>query len=458
VTTMLTAIDAAFLHVDRLGSPIHVGGVMVFEAGPLLDQDGELLLDDIRRLVAARLPEVPKLRCRISGSPGGVTRPSWVADEDFAIADHVDAVALPDGSGDDALRALAEALYAEPLDPSKPLWHLRFVTGLDGDRVAVVERIHHALVDGVSGVDLATVLLDVTPEPRPVVDHDDGIEVQAGGDGLLDLPAAVLRSAASVARHPATFVRRLADIAAGFGEVAGGGLRAPRSSLNAPVGTARALRWIGAPLDEVRAVGKDHGGTVNDVVLAAVAGGVRSLLLARGEVVPPDATTRVLVPVSVRTADEHGALGNKVAALLVDVPIGLGDPDERIRAVARVTAHLKASHEADASAALLGAADLLPAAALRVAGPLVAHQPLVNLVVTNVPGVPVPLYLRGARMLVAHPFVPVTGNLTVNVAVLSYVDDLRLGITADRERCADVDAFVAGIAADLTRLGVAARR
>lgn len=458
----LTALDSSFVWFERPGMPIHVGAVATFEAAPLFDPHGNLRLAELRERFDARLDALPRLRRRLVPVPFGLDRPRWVDDPDFDIANHVGEVRLPPPGDNPAFRRLAGTLQSEALPRDRPLWDLRIVTGLDGDRVGLVERVHHALVDGVSGVDLAGVLLDLDPdtpaakprewsaEPLP----DEAALLAAGLRDRLADPVRAARDVAGVARHPSALLRTAATVARGLGAIVGNGLLAPRTSLNTPPSGARHLAWVSTRLDDVRAAGSDAQAKVNDVVLAAVAGGLRWLLLERGERLPPDLVLKVLVPVSLRGVDEHGALGNRVTAMVAPLPVGIGDPEARLDAVARSMRRLKSRPVAQSMGLILDAVNALPAGAARLVARAVEHQPFVNMVVTNVPGPPVPLYAAGARMLEAFPVVPLGANLSIGVAVLSYDGALTITLTADDLVCPDVEVFAAGIERSLAQLGV----
>jgi WS/DGAT/MGAT family acyltransferase len=459
----LTALDSSFLWFERPGVPIHVGAVATFEAGPLLDESGKLRLDDLRARIGTRIGEMPRLRRRLAEVPFDLDRPHWVDDADFDVARHVGEVRLPSPGDDAALRRLAGRLQSEVLPRDRPLWDLRFVTGLTGDRVGLVERVHHALVDGVSGVDLATVLLDLQPDtpappspapwaPAPVPPATTRI-----ADALRDRagdPVRAARRIAHAAGHPTEVVRALRTVGRGLGAMVADGIVAPRTSFNRAPEGGRLLAWVRVPLDQVRGVAAAGDATVNDVVLSAVAGGLRCVLLDRGERLPTDLVLKVLVPVSLRRDDEHGALGNRVGAIYAPLPVGLGDPDARLAAVAATTRRLKKRAEGAATGLVLDAANILPAAAARLVARAVDRQRVINLIVTNVPGPPVPLYAAGARMLDAFPVVPLGANLAVGVAVLSYDGMLSITLTADSVACPDVDAFAAGIEESFARYGI----
>jgi WS/DGAT/MGAT family acyltransferase len=449
----LGAVDETYLTVEGPGTPMQVGSIGIFEAAGLCDRRGRLRLAEVRERIAARLGLLPRLRQRLAEVPFGVNRPVWVDDEAFDIAHHVDAVPLGPPYDEAALLRLAEQIAVEPLDRTRPLWHLRFVTGLDGDRVALIERAHHALIDGVSGVDVSLVLLDTTPDaPAGSFERWTPRRAPTPGElfvgGVADRWTAPFELAARATRalfHPVTFTRGAADVANALAALRRDGVRAPECSLNRALGSTRELIVVREQLEAVRKAGAPAGATVNDVVLAAVGGGLRDLFLARGESLPPDRTVKVLIPVSLRTGSQSAALGNRVGGLLLSLPIGIGDPGERLRGVIAATRALKASREATTADLLLQAANLLPPSVAHVVQRGVNRQPLVNLVVTNVPGPDFPLYALGSRMLEAFPVVPLGAQMTLEVAVLSYDGALNLCVTADRTACADAEVFAGGL-------------
>jgi WS/DGAT/MGAT family acyltransferase len=449
----LSALDSSFVWFERPEAPAVVGAVSTFEAAPLLDGRGRLRLDDLRERTAARLDALPRLRRRLAVVPYDLGRPAWIDDPDFDIANHVRELRLPPPGDDAALRRAAEDLHGELLPRDRPLWDLTIVTGLDGHRVGLVERIHHALVDGVGGVDLATILMDLEPDAPAVPLRpwsaqpwpSDTELVAASVRQQLGDSARVVGAAARAVRHPLRGLQAAAGLGRGLTAVADDGLLAPHTSLNGPLQGGRRLAWVRARLDEVKTAAHRAGGSVNDVMLAVVGGGLRALFLGRGEPLPADLVLKVLVPVSFRTEDEHGALGNRVGAVYAPLPVGVGDPEARLAAIVATMRRLKSRPEARTTEALLGGADVLPAGAAHLISRAVLHQPFVNLVVTNVPGPPVPLYAAGARMLDAFPVVPLGANLTVGVAVLSYDGALTISVTADAGACPDVDVFGEGM-------------
>jgi len=450
----LSALDASFLYAETPETPMHVGALSVFEGAPLFDADGAFRLDDVRRRVLARLHRVPRMRKVVRFVPFGLGLPVWVDAEDFDIADHVRLMVLPEPGNRAQLEALCERLQMQVLDRRRPLWELWFIGGLADGNVAMVEKLHHAMVDGVSGVDVASALLDLepladpepippwTPEPAP---GDRDLLVAAMQDRLRE-PLELARTAVSAVQAPLRLARDTLEGVGSLLALLGPGALAPRSSLNAAqVGRGRRLLTVQVPLDEVKATKRSLGTTVNDVVLAAVTGGLRRLLVAREEPVE-HLSLRALVPVSVRAEDEHLALGNRVTAMIAPLPVAEETPLARLLAVQATMSELKAQHLAEGNELLLEGVDHLPPALTALVSRQIHHQPFVNVVVTNVPGPPFPLWFLGARMLEVTPIVPLGGNLTIGIAILSYDRTLSIGIHADRDAVPD-----AGFLADAIR-------
>jgi diacylglycerol O-acyltransferase / wax synthase len=427
---------------------MHVGAVSIFEGGPLRDGDGRIRFNEIRKLLQSRLPLVPRLRMRIATPPLRMGLPSWVDDPSFDIDHHVRLVELPSPGTRRQLFDLACTLHMDRLDRSRPLWEVWIVDGLEDVRVAMIQKTHHALVDGVSGVDVATAMLDLTPEPRAV--EDDGwtpapapTTLALVADSALhafDAPVAAARWAARSLASPMRQVGKLRSVVSSF---AAGPVTAPRTSLNQKVGTKRQLVAITLSLDELKDAGHAAGTKVNDVILTIVAGGLRRLLESRDEAI--DVRPHVLVPVSVRTDDQRLGLGNKVASLIVPLPVEIASDRERLGVVAATTARLKEQDQATTMATLMTAADHLGGLGPTLASAVIHHQPLVNLVVTNVPGAPIPLYLLGARLEESVPVVPLAANLDVSIGVLSYQRDVVIGLYADSDTVPDLAVLADGI-------------
>lgn len=452
MNTRLTALDAAFLAFESDRTPTHVGSVAFFEGAPFHDEDGRFRLAELRSRVESRLHLVPRLRQRPTDTPLGIAHPLLVDDPQFDIAHHVRLVEIGAPATETEVFELAATLHMERLDPHRPLWELWFVEGLADGRVALVEKIHHSIVDGVSGVEVATVLLDLERDPAPSAappwdppDPPSTLDLTAAGlADRLQQPVDLLEDLLGGLRHPLDSVAHVAHDAAALRSFLRPAHRAPRTSLNVQVGHRRRLAAVRRPLATVKEHAHGHGGTVNDLVLAAVTTGLRRLLAARGELpADPAFTLKALVPVSLHTTE--GELGNIVAGLIVDLPVGVAEPVARIRSISADLREHKSSGEAAAQAGLMRAADLLPPTVARSLSRAVHHQPFVNVVVTNVPGTSFPLYSMGAQLLDAVPIVPLGGNLTVSIGVLSYDGSLDLGILADADACPDLDVLVDGI-------------
>ncbi len=445
---------------------MHMGSIGIFEGAPLRDKDGALRADALRAEIESRLHLVPKLRRRVRFTPLGMAAPVWVDDLAFDITNHVRQATLPAPGTQASLRDLCSGLMARPLQRDRPLWEIWLIDGLADGRVAMMEKLHHSMADGLAGVELVTVLFDLdrhpakaTSSPRPwaptrpphqrsVIAHDLGRRVFA--------PLHLVANGIGALCHPAGAGRDCAHYAAALKSVVTRQSIAPSLSLNVPVSPGRQVAFVRQPLADLQKLADLFGVTINDLLLTAVASGVGSLLYSRGEMIE-GRTVQVLVPVG---ADHHGdhQLGNRVSAMLVRLPIGSSDPVDRLRLVSRAQADCKHNHQALAVAFLLELLEPLPQPALATAARLVHRQPFFNLVVTNVPGPGVPLYVLGARMLEAFPLVPIAGNLSVGVAALSYGEQLTVGLLADPDVCADLDVFADGIDRSFAELATAARR
>jgi len=454
----LGALDASFLHLESPETPMHVGALGIFEGASFFDASGRFRLADVRALVSARLHLIPRFRTRLMSVPMDQGRPIWVDDDRFDVSYHVRLTALPRPGSWEQLLALYARIEAQTLDRSHPLWELWFVEGLEHGRVALIQKTHHALVDGVSGVDVATVLLDVTPEPT-VPDAPAWLPRPAPTpsklltDTLVERstePTEVARSVRGLVRAPGRAVQQTGRLAGSLRSLVGGAPIAPRTSLNVTVGRAKRFAGAHVPLDAVQAVRRARGGTINDVVLTGVAGALRRRFVARGEPVP--AVLRALCPVSVRDATEHLQLGNRISAMIVDLPTGEPDPAARLATIGDATRELKEREQAAGAAFLLDLTQYAAPALLGLAARVVQRQPFVNLIVTNVPGPPVPLYCLGARLLEAYPMVPLSKNMSLGVAILSYHGRLHLGLYADADAWPDLDDLVADVHASFAEV------
>ena len=448
----LTSLDASFLHMERLEYPMHVGAMSVIEGAAFFDARGHFRINDVRELVQSRLPLLPRFRRRLMTVPYDMGRPIWIDDDRFDITYHVRHTALPKPGSWEQLVALTTRVQENLLDRERPLWELWFVEGLEDGNIALIQKTHHSLIDGVSGVDVATLLLDATPEfVRPVPHVWTPEPAPSASQLLLDSlreratePGELVRSFRSMLRGPRHAVERIGELTRSLSTIVTRESIAPRTSINGRTGRHRLLSVVRIPLADVKAIRRSLGGTVNDVVLAGVGGGLHQLLAARGDDVE-DLRLRVLCPVSVRSDDQRGELGNKISAIFVSLPVGPADPVDRLGEISAQTADLKEKRQALSADLLLNMSDYIAPTLMSLAARAVHRQPFVNLIVTNVPGPQVPLYMMGGRLLEAFPIVPLTQNLTVVVGILSYDGTLHFGLWADREAGGDLEVLAGGI-------------
>jgi diacylglycerol O-acyltransferase len=439
----LSVQDAGFLSLEHPGLPQHVAILAVAEGGPLHGPDGRLRVDAARQQLAGRLQLVPRLRQRVLWPRVGQGLPLWVDDPGFDLANHVHVVQLAAPGGQRELLGLCDELCLRLLDRARPLWELWLVTGLDQGRVGLVLKLHHSLADGLAAVQIAGLLLDGTADalsptpppwqPRPAPSGWALVADNLRGRGAT-LAAALMRL-----RHPSRLAAQ-ARVLAGAAQMAAGGRRHQRRSLlRRRVGGRRRLVVVRAQLAEVKAAAHGHGATVNDLLLAAVAGGLRALLLARGT--PVDGLTLYAsVPVALPARADSAALGNQVGLMVVPLPVDEPNPAQRLQLITRATRERKRRPERLASLRPAGSLTIL-----RALNRYSRHQRIVDLFVTNVPGPQRPLYLLGARLVEAFPVVQVAGNVPLSVAVLSYAGQLNIGIQSDPDGLPDLDLFADGL-------------
>ena len=448
----MSALDATFLHIEDAVSHMHIASVGIFE-GPEPD------FADVLAMIDNKLGLVPRYRRIVRHVPLELGRPVWVDDPHFNIEYHLRHTALPSPGGEVELRKLVGRVMSQPLDRSKPLWEMWVVEGLEDGCWAMLSKTHHAMVDGVSGTDLLTLVMDVTPEPRPVATTEwkpepaqSGIQMATQASlELLRSPYEQFRALRSAARLPRQALANARELGSGLSAMAGIVRRTPPSTLNGPLGPHRRYSWASTSVEDIKSIRKQLGGTFNDVVLAAITNGFRQLLLHRGESV--DRVVRTLVPVSVRARNERGmavgdgTLQNKVSAMFAELPVSIADPEERFRTVSQQMEGLKESKQAVAAGALTSISGFAPpmllALGMRVSTRL--PQRNVNTVTTNVPGPQVPLYVCGRRMVKAYPYVPLAGQVRVGVAIFSYDGRVNFGVTGDFDTTADLDVLCHGV-------------
>jgi WS/DGAT/MGAT family acyltransferase len=456
MTDRLSPLDVSFLYMETPTTAMHVGGVATFEP-----PEGGFDYDRLVELISQRIALVPRYRQRVRFIPGRIANPVWVDDEDFDVTYHVRRSALPKPGSMAQLRELVGRLQSRQLDRSRPLWEIYLVEGLEGGRVAVITKTHHAMVDGVSAVDIGTVILDLTPTPRDVPEDDWAPRKEPGAASLMagavtDLvrrPTQVIDTARTAVVDVRATAGKVTSIAGSVLQSARTMVRsAPASPLNVTIGEQRRFGMATTELDDYKRVRKAHGGTVNDVVLATVAGALRTWLLTRGESVTPTTVIRAMVPVSVRTEGDSG--GNRVSSYFVDLPIGEGNPVMRLHQVSFAMRGHKESGEsvgADALVQLTGfAPPTIHALGARVASGF--SKRLFNVVVTNVPGPQFPLYAAGARMLEMYPVVPLSKGQAVSIGLTSYNGGVFYGLNADRDAMPDIDVLAGCIEESLAEL------
>jgi len=452
----LSAQDASFLHIESDAQPQHIGALALFSAAPFLDAAGHVRLDDVREAISARLHLVPRFRKRIMSVLLEQGRPVWVDDDQFDLTYHVRLTALPRPGTEEQLKALMGRLQAQLLDRRRPLWELWFVDGVAGDRVALIQKTHHCMVDGISGIDIATVLFDLEANPAPAgapvwrpepAPKPFELMVESIVERATE-PAELIRSARAALRGPKAAADRLATLGRALSSA---GKIAPKTPWNVPISPHR--RWENARVslaqakavkDAAKASGLAPGCSLNDVVLAVCAGALRSFLEAR-EAPVDGLVLKAGVPVSVRDESERGALGNRVSLITADLPIGEPDPRARLRMIHEHMKEMKESGLAVSADALLQMTNFLPPTILSRAARLIVRQRTMNLGITNVPGPQFPLYCMGARLLEAFPYVGIIDNMGLTIAVLSYDGQLGFGITGDRDVLPDLGMIADGI-------------
>jgi diacylglycerol O-acyltransferase / wax synthase len=451
----LTGLDTSFLHLEDATSHMHVASVMIFEGPPPP-------YDELLEAFERRLPLVPRYRQRLALVPLGQGRPKWVDDPHLNLRYHVRSAALPSPGSEDQLKDLAGRVFSQHLDRDKPLWEVWLVEGVEDDRFAVLSKTHHALVDGISGVDIISVLFDTSPEPvAPTGPGDRWLPrplpspAQLLGEALVEratVPGEITRSVRALLRGPRRILEGVRDAAVGVGAMAWAGLNpAPSSPYNRQIGPHRRFTWVRADLNDLKAIKDELGGTVNDVVLATVAGALGKHLRRRGQNTD-GLELKAMVPVSVRQDVERGGLGNRVAAMMAPLPVWCQEPVARLDIVREELSHLKSGGQAVGAQVLTELSGFAPPTIMGQASRLMSRQRFFNLVVTNVPGPQFPLYLLGRRMLDPFPMVPLASGQAVGVALLSYDGRINFGLVGDFDLMWDLDDLAVDLEDSLAEL------
>ena len=416
---------------------------------------------EFREHIESRLHLVPRFRQKVRFVPFGQGRPVWVDDPHLNLAYHVRHTSLPEPGSEQQLRVLAGRIFSQQLDRSKPLWELWLIEGLKGGRFAIVGKTHHAMVDGVSGVDITTVLFDAEKDPAetPVETENWIPRPEPNGPQLLAealverviYPREIARGLRRIVRGPRRALRRATDAAVAAGSFAWTGVAAPSSPFNFETGTHRRFAWVRASLADVKRVKNELGGTVNDVILTAVAGALGRYMRSRGQPTV-GLELRAMVPVSVRTADQRGTLGNQVTAMMATLPVWCEDPKRRMEIVRRSMGDLKQSKQAVGASILTQLADFAPPTIAGQAARLQSRQRFFNLVVTNIPGPQFPLYLMGRRMERVFPMVPLAKNQGVCIGIMSYDGQLNFGLIGDYDGIPDLEDLAKDLEASMDEL------
>ncbi len=459
----LSALDASFLYVEDHATPMHVGGVAIFER-PRAGFDYEQLLD----LVGQRLAYLPRYRQRVLEVPGHLARPVWVDDVDFDLNYHVRRSALPQPGTDEQLFDLVARLMSRRLDPGRPLWEAYFVEGLAGDRVALVTKTHQSVVDGIGTIELGQLILDATPqEPDPFEDHWHPRREPSRTQLILDAIAETVQRPGELVENIRSVVNDATAMAGKVTETVGGvasALRtmvhpAPSGPLNVRTSGGRMFAVVRTRLEDFRKIRAAHGGTVNDVVLAAISGALREWLLSRGSSLTATTTLRALVPMAVRDAEtaEYSTpalVGNQVDAYLIDLPVGEPNAVLRLQHIGHAMADHLDSGRSVAARGLLTVGGFAPATlhslGARATGSMSGR--IFNVMITNSPGPQVPLYAGQARMVEMYPVMPLVRNQALAIGVTSYHGGVYFGLNGDRKAVSDVDVLAGMIEESLEEL------
>jgi diacylglycerol O-acyltransferase / wax synthase len=459
----LRALDATFLELEQAdeGATMHIGGVMVF--GPL-PGGGVPTLDELRATIAARLARLPRYSQRLSSTrTGGLSWPSWTEDKRFDVRNHILHAAIPSPGGEQELCEWAGEFFSHRLDRTRPLWEMVLLEGLADGRWAIASKTHHSMVDGVGSVGVVQLLLDVDPDgegpPAALIDGPDAPwEIgPPSGSGLLSGALGTVGRTASSTLHAALHPREALERSRALVEVLVSSevSASPHTTLNVPIGATRRFGVVRTSLSAVKASGHELGGSVNDVLLSACTAGLRELMLSRGER-PPAPGVRAMVPMNIRQAGEQLSLGNRISSLFVDLPVAVEERASRFEIVAEQTRRLKSSRAALGAETMLDVAGLAPPVLHSAIARSLYATRLFNITITNVPGPRVRLYALGAPLRAVYPLVPLAARHSIGIAIFSYMDEIAIGVSADRDSCPDLDVMLDAIDRELAGLGAVA--
>jgi diacylglycerol O-acyltransferase / wax synthase len=450
--------DASFLYLETPSVHQHVGGLAILD--PSTRTDGQLRYEHLVEVMGSRLHLAPRFRQKVRFPPLSLGRPVWVDDVDFDLSFHVRRAALPSPGGRRELVDYVQRVISRPLDRTKPLWESYLIEGMEGGMSALLSKVHHCMVDGMSAIDLATVVYDFSPEPQvlvPAAWHPEpeprplDVAIEAVRDQFTHPTRAAAQALQLVVSTPWRAFRQAAQTLEGIRDVLGGGVLAPASPFNRPVGPNRRFAMMEAPVSSFKEVKDALGGTVNDVVLATVAGALHLLLRSRKEHTR-GRSLRAMVPVSIRTEDEKGAMGNRVSSIFVDLPVGPMSAKKRLDVIRETTKHLKESNQAVGAEFLMNIGMWAPPTIHGMAARLAARSRVINLVVSNVPGPQIPMYIAGARLMAQYPVMPIAENMGLSIACTSLAGTMAFGITADWDTLPDIEFFAAAMDDSLAEL------
>ena len=445
----MSAQDAMFLHVENDVTPMHIGGVSIFDGPPPP-------FADVRAMIEGKLSHTPRYRQKVRFVPLGIGEPMWVDDPYFDIDYHLRHSAVPAPGTEMQLRAMAARVFSQHLDRARPLWELWMVEGLDDGRWALLSKVHHCMVDGVAATDLMSVMFDDSSEPAGAEAWEPEREPSSVELVARSATQRVLDTAGSLSAALRTRSELLQGAAGTARALAAGatGLRPATSSLTGPIGPHRVWSWANTTLGDVKAVRSALGGTINDVVLTIITNGFRDLLEERGETIGADRVVRTMVPVSVRRPGEKGVYNNRVSAVFARLPVGIDDPTQRLEHIREQMDGIKSSKQAVAGDTLSQLSGFAPPMLLALGSRVMTRSARLNMdtATTNVPGPQRPVHALGHRLLVSYPYVPIVGTIRIVVAIFSYDGGLYFGVTGDRDHAPDVDVLTAGIEAGLGEL------
>ncbi|HCO03712.1 MAG TPA: wax ester/triacylglycerol synthase family O-acyltransferase [Actinobacteria bacterium] len=453
--------DASFLYLETPAVHQHVGGLAILD--PSTRPNKVLRFEDLVEVITSRVDLTPRFRQKIVFPPFSSARPVWADDQNFDPYFHMRRAALPSPGGRRELVDYVQRVISRPLDRTKPLWELYLIEGMEDGLVAILTKVHHAMVDGMAAIDLASAVYDFSPEPQILTPKEWTPEPEPGRfellrDALREQVTHPVQSAAEFAqeafRTPSRLARQVGDVLSGVRELVGGGLMAPASPFNRKVGPNRRFAMVEDPVSSFKEIKDALGGTVNDVVLTTVAGALHRLFRYRREPTR-DRFLRTMVPVSVR-AEGETAMGNRVSSIFVDLPIGPMSAKKRLSAIREMTKSLKESNQAVGAEFLMNIGTWAPPTIHAMAARLAGRSRFINLVVSNVPGPQIPMYIAGAKLLAQYPIMPLADTMGLSIAVTSLAGTMAFGITADWDTLPDIEYLAQAMDDSLAELRKAA--